>query len=66
MQKCESRITVFFDDPFWVAVYERVAGGKLEACKITFAAEPKDYREEEKERQYEQRQKKRRQKHNGH
>ena len=43
MQKCESRITVFFDDPFWVAVYERVADGKLEACKITFGAEPKDY-----------------------
>jgi hypothetical protein len=33
MQKCEGRITVFFDDPFWVAAYERVAGGKLKVCK---------------------------------
>ena len=42
MQKVESRLTVFFDNPFWVGVYERVADGKLEACKITFGAEPKD------------------------
>ncbi len=43
MQKIESRLTVFFDDPFWVAVYERITDGKLEACKITFGSEPKDY-----------------------
>lgn len=43
MQKNESKLTVFFNDPFWVGVYERAADGKLEVCKITFGAEPKDY-----------------------
>ena len=42
MQKTESKLTVFFDDPFWVGVYERVSEGELEVCKITFGAEPKD------------------------
>lgn len=43
MQKTESKLTVFFDAPFWVGVYERISDGKLEVCKITFGAEPKDY-----------------------
>lgn len=38
-----SKLTVFFDDPFWVAVYERTAGKKLTASRIVFGAEPKDY-----------------------
>ena len=42
MQKTESKLTVFFEDPFWVGVYERVSEGELEACKVTFGAEPKD------------------------
>jgi len=42
MQKNESRLTVLFEDPFWVAVYERIADGKLEVCKVTFGTEPKD------------------------
>ncbi len=36
-------LTVFFDDPFWVGVFERMDGGKLSVCKVTFGAEPKDY-----------------------
>ena len=43
MQKTESRLTVYFDDPFWIGVYERISEGELEVCKITFGAEPKDY-----------------------
>ncbi len=43
MPENESRLTVYFDPPFWVGVYERVSEGKLEATKITFGAEPKDY-----------------------
>lgn len=43
MQKIESRLIVFFENPFWVGVYERVSDGLLEVCKITFGAEPKDY-----------------------
>lgn len=42
MQKNSSRVTVFFDDPFWVAVYERWGQNRLEACKIPFGAEPSD------------------------
>ena len=41
MQK--SKLTVFFDGIFWIGIYERIQDGKLEACKITFGAEPKDY-----------------------
>lgn len=43
METIKCQITVFFEDPFWVAVYERITNNKLEVCKITFGAEPKDY-----------------------
>ena len=36
-------LTVFFEDPFWVGVFERIEDGKLSVCKVTFGAEPKDY-----------------------
>ena len=35
-------LTVFFEDPFWVGVFERMIDGKLSACKVTFGTEPKD------------------------
>ena len=38
-----STLTVFFENPFWVGVYERIDGERYEVCKITFGAEPKDY-----------------------
>ena len=38
-----ARLTVFFEDPFWVGVYERQDGPRYEVSKITFGAEPKDY-----------------------
>lgn len=37
-----TRITVMFEEPFRIALYERENGGKYEVCKITFGAEPKD------------------------
>lgn len=37
------KLTVFFDDPFWVGVFERIENGLLEASKVVFGAEPKDY-----------------------
>lgn len=43
MDKTISKLTVFFEEPFWVGIYERESSGKYEACKITFGAEPKDY-----------------------
>ena len=36
-------LTVFFEEPFWIGVFERISGGKLSVCKVTFGAEPKDY-----------------------
>ena len=33
---------MFFEDPFWVGVFERVENDRLSACKITFGAEPRD------------------------
>lgn len=36
------RLTVCFDDPFWVGIFERIEDGRLSACKVIFGAEPKD------------------------
>ncbi len=38
-----AQLTVFFAEPFWVGVFERIEGDGLSACKVTFGAEPKDY-----------------------
>lgn len=35
-------LTVFFDDPFWVGVFERADGERLLVCKTVFGAEPRD------------------------
>ena len=37
------KLTVFFEDPFWVGVFERRSGGTLSVCRVIFGAEPKDY-----------------------
>ena len=37
------KLTVLFDEPFWIGVFERYEGGKLSVAKITFGAEPKEY-----------------------
>jgi hypothetical protein len=42
MDKVTEKLTVFFEDPFWVGVFERVTDGRLAVCKVTFGAEPKD------------------------
>lgn len=43
MDSTQLRLTVFFDEPFWVGVFERLDGDTLSVCKVTFGAEPKDY-----------------------
>ncbi|WP_026498886.1 YjdF family protein [Butyrivibrio sp. WCD2001] len=43
MSRTSVNLTVYFDDPFWVGVFERFYEGKLSVCKVTFGAEPKDY-----------------------
>ena len=37
------RLTVFFEDPFWVGVFEHIEGRRLSVSKVTFGAEPRDY-----------------------
>ena len=43
MDSTQLRLTVYFDEPFWVGVFERMDGDTLSVCKVTFGAEPKDY-----------------------
>ena len=43
MDKRVTKLTVFFEEPFWVGVFEQVSEGRLSVCKHTFGAEPKDY-----------------------
>ncbi len=43
MALISAKLTVFFEEPFWIGVYERIENQKLEVCKILFGAEPKDY-----------------------
>ena len=39
----KSSLTILFENPFWIGLYERIDGDNYEVCKITFGAEPKDY-----------------------
>ena len=43
MDERKNQLTVYFEDPFWVGVLERIEDGALSVCKVTFGAEPKDY-----------------------
>ena len=47
MDKISGKLTVFFEEPFWVGVFEHIEDGKLSAAKVTFGAEPKDYEVQE-------------------
>ena len=38
----EGTLTVYFDEPFWVGIFERCDNGRLSVCKVTFGAEPKE------------------------
>lgn len=43
MEKAVSKLTVMFEEPFWIGIYERECHEKYEVCKVTFGAEPKDF-----------------------
>ena len=43
MDKVNGKLTVYFEEPFWVGVFERIENGRLTVAKATFGAEPKDY-----------------------
>ena len=47
MDKVSGKLTVFFEDPFWVGVFEHIEDGKLTVAKVTFGAEPKEYEVQE-------------------
>ena len=42
MDKVNGKLTVFFEEPFWVGIFERIEDGKLSVAKVTFGAEPKE------------------------
>lgn len=37
------KLTVFYEEPFWVGVFEKVTDGWYETARVVFGAEPKDY-----------------------
>ena len=41
--KMKIKLTVFFEDAFWVGVFERTYDGRYEVHKTVFGSEPKDY-----------------------
>lgn len=47
MDRAFVAVTVMFEEPFWVLVFERTEDNKLSVCKVTVGAEPKDYEVQE-------------------
>ena len=43
MDRVSGKLTIYFEDPFWVGVFERIENRKLSVAKVTFGVEPKDY-----------------------
>lgn len=43
MDYIKCKLTVYFEDPFWVGVFEQICDNKLTVAKVTFGKEPKDY-----------------------
>ena len=41
-QSVESKPTIYFEEPFWVGVFEELDGDKLSVCRMVFGAEPTD------------------------
>lgn len=42
MEKISVKLTVYFEDPFWVGIFERNINENLSVCKVVFGKEPKD------------------------
>ena len=43
MDRINGKLTVFFEEPFWVGVFERMIDGQLSVCKVTFGSEPRNF-----------------------
>lgn len=41
--KTSVKLTIFFEEPFWVGVFEKCFDDEYEVAKIVFGAEPKDF-----------------------
>ena len=38
----QTRLTLYFEDPFWVGVFERQWDGHVQAARVVFGSEPSD------------------------
>jgi hypothetical protein len=38
-----NKLTVLFEEPFWVGIFEKVENDKIEVFRVIFGQEPKDY-----------------------
>lgn len=43
MEPISIKLTVLFEDPFWIGLCERHEGRNYAVCRIVFGTEPKDY-----------------------
>ena len=43
MERVTVKLTVFFEHPFWVGVFERVEENRWSVCRVVFGSQPKDY-----------------------
>ena len=44
MDKVSGKLTVFFEEPFWVGVFECVSDGKLSVCRLRLVQNQKTMR----------------------
>ena len=38
----EGKLTVFFDPPYWVGIFEKIENDQIQAARFVFGAEPTD------------------------
>ena len=36
----EHTLTILFEDPFWIGLFEKIEDNQMQVCKVTFGAEP--------------------------
>ena len=77
MQKNGAKLTVFFEEPFWVGLYQRWSGPKpgtksqqalalqREAAKASRQEDARQRKERERQEKFQIRQRKRKEKHRG-
>ncbi len=44
MKKISGKLTVFFENPVWVGIFENFENDNLSVCKVAFGSEPKEYK----------------------